>query len=85
MSAIGMLGTPAEIYRYGSQFGAILFSFPLVMYSVTYWYLPVFWKIEVSTSYEVGNLAIYFYEINLFNRNVHPYHSNFSVHCFFSI
>ena len=54
MSAIGMLGTPAEIYRYGSQFGAILLSFPLVMYSVTYWYLPVFWKIEVSTSYEVG-------------------------------
>ena len=54
MSAIGMLGTPSEIYRYGSQFGAILFSFPLVMYSVTYWYLPVFWKLEVSTSYEVS-------------------------------
>ena len=54
MSAIGMLGTPSEIYRYGSQFGAIIFAFPLVMYCVTYWYLPVFWKLEVSTSYEVS-------------------------------
>ena len=61
MSAIGMLGTPAEIYRYGSQFGAILLSFPLVMYSVTYWYLPVFWKIGVSTSYEVGSFSYSFF------------------------
>ena len=53
MSAIGMLGTPSEMYRYGSQFGGILFSFPLMMYSVIYWYFPVFWKLEVSTSYEV--------------------------------
>ena len=53
MSAIGMLGTPSEMYRYGSQFGGILFSFPLMMYSVIYWYFPVFYKLEVSTSYEV--------------------------------
>ena len=53
MSAIGMLGTPSEMYRYGSQFGGILFSFPLMMYSVINWYFPVFWKLEVSTSYEV--------------------------------
>ena len=53
MSAIGMLGTPSEMYKYGSQFGGILFSFPLMMYSVIYWYFPVFYKLEVSTSYEV--------------------------------
>ena len=54
MSAISMLGTPSEIYRYGAQFGMIMFVFPLVMYSVTNWFLPVFWKVKVSTSYEVS-------------------------------
>ena len=69
MSAIGMLGTPSEIYRYGSQFGAVLLSFPFVMYSVTYWYLPVFWKIGVSTSYEVSTIRpnVYWY-YNLINK-----------------
>ena len=56
MSAIGMLGSPVEIYKYGTQFGMIMFVFPLVMYSVTNWYLPVFWKVGVSTSYEVSRL-----------------------------
>ena len=60
MSAIGMLGTPSEMYRYGSQFGGILFSYPVMMYSVIYWYFPVFWKLEVSTSYEVFLLITFF-------------------------
>ena len=54
MSAIGMLGKPSEMYRYGTQFGLMVAVWPLVMYSVTNWYLPVFWKIGVSTSYEVS-------------------------------
>ena len=54
MSAISMLGVPKEIYQFGSQFGMLAVSFPLVMYSVTYWFLPVFWNLGVSTSYEVS-------------------------------
>ena len=53
ISANSMLGVPAVIYQFGSQFGMIAFAFPLVMYSVTNWFLPVFWKLGVSTSYEV--------------------------------
>ena len=63
MSAIGMLGTPSEMYRYGSQFGGILFSFPLMMYSVIYWYFPVFWKLEVSTSYEVIQFESLYFKV----------------------
>ena len=53
ISANSMLGVPAVIYQFGSQFGMIAFAFPLVMYSVTNWFLPVFWNLGVSTSYEV--------------------------------
>ena len=88
MSAIGMLGTPSEIYRFGTQAGIIMFSFPLVMYSVANWYLPVFWKIGVSTSYEVKlNLVIalsFLYYITIKNTDVTLLHINIHLTCLLS-
>jgi len=52
MSAITLLGTPAEMYRYGTQYVVLVLSYPLVMGSAAHLYLPVFWKLQVSTSYE---------------------------------
>ena len=53
MSAITLLGTPKEIYQYGTQYIVLVLSYPLVMGSAAHLYLPVFWKLQVSTSYEV--------------------------------
>ena len=53
MSAITLLGTPQEIYRFGTQYIVLVLSYPLVMGSAAHFYLPVFWKLKVSTSYEV--------------------------------
>ena len=53
MSAITLLGTPAEIYMNGTQYITLVLSYPIVIYSTTKVYLPVFYKLGVSTSYEV--------------------------------
>lgn len=53
MSAITLLGTPAEMYVFGTQYCMLVLSYPLVMASAAYFYLPVFYRLEVSTSYEV--------------------------------
>ena len=53
MSAITLLGTPQEIYRFGTQYILLVLAYPFVMGSAAHFYLPVFWKLQVSTSYEV--------------------------------
>lgn len=53
MSAITLLGTPAEMYVNGTQYIALVLAYPLVMAAAAHLYLPVFYKLGVSTSYEV--------------------------------
>ena len=53
MSAITLLGTPAEVYQNGTQYCLLVLSYPLVMAASAYLYMPVFYKLGVSTSYEV--------------------------------
>jgi len=52
MSAITLLGTPAEMYVFGTQYCALVLSYPFVMGAAAHLYLPVFFKLQVSTSYE---------------------------------
>ena len=52
MSAITLLGTPADIYVSGTQYLILPLTYPLVMLGTTKIYLPVFDKLDVSTSYE---------------------------------
>ena len=54
MSAITLLGTPAEMYVFGTQYCALVLSYPFVMGAAAHLYLPVFFKLQVSTSYEVS-------------------------------
>lgn len=56
MSAITLLGTPAEVYQNGTQYCLLVLSYPLVMAATAYFYMPVFYKLGVSTSYEVCNM-----------------------------
>jgi len=52
MSAITLLGTPAEMYVSGTQYCALVLSYPLVMGAAAHLYLPVFANIKITTSYQ---------------------------------
>lgn len=47
------LGTPAEIYSYGTQYWMIIVAIVLMGFTVSKVYLPVFTTLKVSSSYEV--------------------------------
>ncbi|XP_022250353.1 sodium-coupled monocarboxylate transporter 1-like [Limulus polyphemus] len=52
MSAITLLGTPAEVYQYGTQFWMICLCFFITMPLAAYCYLPVFYNLGVTSVYE---------------------------------
>merc|ERR1719322_628963 len=52
MSAITLLGTPAELYVSGTQYVALVLAYPLVMGATAHMFLPVFDRLQVSTSYQ---------------------------------
>ncbi|KAJ3656756.1 hypothetical protein Zmor_015805 [Zophobas morio] len=56
ISGISVLGIPAEMYTYGSQFWMVLASEALVSLTMAYCYLPVFYKLQITSSYEYLNL-----------------------------
>ena len=47
MSAITLLGTPAEMYVSGTQYTALALSYPLVMGAAAHLFLPVFDNLQV--------------------------------------
>ncbi|CAG0884607.1 unnamed protein product [Darwinula stevensoni] len=52
MSAITLLGTPAETYQYGTMYWLIGCSYFLVIPAAAYLYLPIFFKLECTSAYE---------------------------------
>ncbi|XP_054710071.1 sodium-coupled monocarboxylate transporter 2-like [Uloborus diversus] len=61
MSAITLLGTPAEIYNYGTQYIMINIAFCFVVPSTAYLYLPVFYNLQVTSAYEYLELRFHKY------------------------
>jgi len=59
MSAVTLLGTPAELYQFGSIYLLIAFAFMLVMPSTNYLYLPIFFKLQVTSAYEYLELRFH--------------------------
>ncbi len=53
MSAITLLGTPMETYVFGTQYCMLAACYPFVMYAAAHWYMPVYYNLGVTTSYEV--------------------------------
>lgn len=53
ISGVTVLGTPAEIYNFGTQYWLIIFPIFLMGFIVSYVYLPVFCSLKVGSSYEV--------------------------------
>ncbi|KAJ8982518.1 hypothetical protein NQ317_018559 [Molorchus minor] len=52
ISGISILGIPAEMYTYGTQFWMIIASEGFVSLAMAYAYLPVFYKLQITSSYE---------------------------------
>lgn len=53
MSAVTVLGTPAEIYRYGAIFCIFAITYGLVVLCSAEIFLPVFYKLGITSTYEV--------------------------------
>ena len=54
MSAITLLGTPAEIYQFGTIYWLIIFSFFFVMPAANFLYMPIFYNLQCTSAYEVS-------------------------------
>ncbi|XP_064613869.1 sodium-dependent multivitamin transporter-like [Liolophura sinensis] len=52
MSAITILGTPSEIYKYGTQYWWIALSYVITMPAAAYIYIPIFYNLKVTSAYE---------------------------------
>lgn len=54
ISGVTVLGTPSEIYLYGTQYYLMIVPIFLMGFVVSYVYLPVFCSLQVGSSYEVS-------------------------------
>lgn len=54
MSAITLMGNPAEIYNYGTQFFIIGLSYALVIPAAAHFYIPIFYNLNLTSAYEVS-------------------------------
>ena len=48
VSAVGLLGVPSEIYRFGTMYLYVAVSFLFVTPAAAFLYVPVFWNLKVS-------------------------------------
>ncbi|XP_006111564.2 sodium-coupled monocarboxylate transporter 2 [Pelodiscus sinensis] len=52
MSAVTVLGTPAEVYRYGASFILFFIAYTLVIIFTSELFLPVFYRSGITSTYE---------------------------------
>jgi len=57
-SAITLLGTPAEIVIHGSQYWVIWVSYCFVMPLAAFIFIPVFYRLELTSIFEVRYKAL---------------------------
>lgn len=55
ISAISILGYPAEIYQYGTMFCWYALTYCVVYPAAAFLYVPVFYNLQVTSAYEVSN------------------------------
>ncbi|KAE8736781.1 hypothetical protein FOCC_FOCC017764 [Frankliniella occidentalis] len=58
ISGISLLGLPAEMYTYGTQYYLIVLAEAFVSLTMATVYLPVFFKLQITSSYEGGLRAV---------------------------
>lgn len=53
ISAISLLGTPSEVYRYGTQYVIKIIGLCCMIPTTAYLYLPVYYNLGLTSAYEV--------------------------------
>ncbi|XP_068133074.1 sodium-coupled monocarboxylate transporter 1-like isoform X2 [Hyperolius riggenbachi] len=61
MSAVTILGTPADVYRYGAIFSIFAISYAFVVLICAEILLPVFYRLQITSTYEVLYTGIVIY------------------------
>ncbi|XP_033107426.1 sodium-coupled monocarboxylate transporter 2-like isoform X2 [Anneissia japonica] len=61
MSAIALLGTPAECYLFGTEFWVVILSYPLMTMLTAHCYIPVFYRLKLTSVYEVMYMSVVLY------------------------
>lgn len=70
-----MLAVPADVYRYGALYWLIAFSMIIVVLVTAYIYLPVFFNLQITSTYEylemrfdnrVRTLASFLFALSIF-------------------
>ena len=56
MSAIMVLGTPAEMYVYGTQYWMVCLGYAIMIPLAAHFFLPVFYRLNLTSVFEVGVL-----------------------------
>lgn len=59
ISGIAILGLPAEMYVYGTQLWSVVIADACVSLTMAIVYLPVFYRLQITSSYEVYNLKLF--------------------------
>jgi len=58
LSAVSLLGVSSENYVYGTQYAVINISYGLATPFAAYFYLPVFFKLDTASTFEVKSINI---------------------------
>ena len=58
MSAITVLGVPAEIYVFGSQYWMLWVAYAIAMPTAAYVFIPVFYNLQLTSVFEVSFYTI---------------------------
>lgn len=58
LSAITLLGTPVEVYQFGSQYFMIFIGYCFVIPITAYLYMPIFYNLGITSAYEVSHIFI---------------------------
>ncbi|KAH8241059.1 hypothetical protein KR026_011284 [Drosophila bipectinata] len=59
ISGVSILGTPPEVYNYGTQYWMTIVPILLQYFAIAYIYLPVFWAVQVGSSNEYLELRFH--------------------------
>ena len=59
ISAITLLGTPAEMYNFGTMYIWIGLSYVFTIGMAAHLYIPIFYKLKVTSAYEVICLKLF--------------------------
>lgn len=52
ISGVSLLGIPSEVYQYGSQYAACIFTCFICCLLIIFIYLPVFYKLQMTSTFE---------------------------------